>query len=830
MDPQRWRKLEQLFRSVREYEPGQRSSFLAEVCAGDEELRREVELLVARAGSGEGTLTYPTYESVPAPVGLPTGARLTTGTQLGPYTVLTGIGTGGMGEVYRAHDPRLGRDVAIKVLPERLSHDPQALARFEREAKAVAALSHPNILAIFDVGREQGLSYVVMELLEGENLRARISRGPIPWREAVDIGSAVAEALTAAHSKGITHRDLKPDNVFLTVDQRVRLLDFGLARWNPETQTPYSSLVTETLAGTILGTIGYMSPEQVRGEHVDARSDIFSFGCVLFEMLTGRRAFYRNTQAETIAAILKEEPESLSQSDTPIPLDLDGVVASCLEKEPRDRFREARDLLSTLKAIKERSGGGEPSNSVTTSVPGDAAIDSIAVLPFVNASNNPELEYFTDGITEILINSLSQLQNIRVVARNTVFKYKAREIDPEAVGRALNVRMLLTGRVMERRESLNVQSELIDVRKGAQVWGGQYNHKPTDIFVVQEVIAREITKKLRLKLSHEQKKRLTRRYTENSEAYQLYLRGRFYWNKRTLEGMQKGNEHFQLSIQKDPGYALAYAGVADCFALLATYNLLSPQDAFTRAKAAALKALEIDKTLAEAHTSLAYTRAFYEWDWRGAQQGFKRAIELSPSYGTAHHWRSVLFSVLGRGDEALASIQRALDVDPLSLPGNAQLAFTLYLSRRFNDAIEQAQKTLEMEPAFSLANFFLGLSYVQKKIYDKAIANFQTAHGLTGNPITLGRLGHAYAVAGQRDEAKRTVARLLEIRREHYVAPLSIACIYLGLGELDQVFEWMQKDVECRSWWLSFLNVDPVFDAIRSDPRFQDLKSHLGLP
>jgi eukaryotic-like serine/threonine-protein kinase len=831
MDPLRWRKLEEVFRSVRQREASQRNSFLEDACGDDDELKREVEVLLAKDGSGDATLTYTTWELPPAPAGLRDGTRLSPGAQLGPYKILARIGAGGMGEVYRAHDPRLGRDVAIKVLPERLSHDPQALARFEREAKAVAALSHPNILAIFDVGSEQGVSYVVMELLEGESLRGRISRGPIPWREAVDIGGAVAEALTAAHSKGLTHRDLKPDNVFLTVDQRVKLLDFGLARWNPDAQTQQNpSPATQTLEGTILGTIGYMSPEQVRGQPVDARSDIFSFGCVLFEMVTGRRAFDRGSPAETMAAILTEEPASASRSDPPIPPDLNGVVARCLEKELRNRLQDAPDLVSTLKAIKERSGGFESSSSVAAFTP-DAAIDSIAVLPFFNASNNPELEYFTDGITESLINSLSQLDSLRVIARSTAFRYKAREIDPEAVGRALNVRTLLTGRVMQRGKWLNVQSELLDVRKGAQIWGGQYNHKLTDLFIVQEVIAGEIAKKLRLKMSQEQKNRLTRRYTENPEAYQLYLRGRFYWNKRTLEGMQKGNEYFQLSIQNDPGYALAYAGVADCFALLATYSLQSPRDAFTRAKSAALKALEIDKTLAEAHASLAFTRAFYEWDWRGAQQSFKRAIEFSPSYGMAHHWRSVLLSVLGRGDEALASIRRALDLDPLSLPSNAQLAFTLYLSRRFDEAVDQAQKTLEMEPAFSLAHFFLGLGWVQKRRYDRAIASFQTAHELSGNPLTLVRLGHAYAVAGQRDLAEKTLAQLIEIRRAHYVAPLSIACIYIGLGELERVFEWMRKDVEeDRSWWLSFLNVDPIFDPIRSDPRLQALASQLKLP
>jgi serine/threonine protein kinase/Tfp pilus assembly protein PilF len=827
MDREQWRRLEEVFRSAQTQEPGSRNAFLDAACQGDEELRREVELLLAnppKSGPFDATA-----RTVPTIIGHPRQTGLIADSYLGPYQILSVIGSGGMGEVYRAHDPRLGRDVAIKVPPERLSRDPQALARFEREARAVAALSHPNIIAIFDVGRDQGVSYIVTELLEGESLGARIRRGKMPWREAVDVGIAVAEALTAAHPKGLTHRDLKPDNVFLTADGRVKLLDFGVARFSPEVLGEEHSLAeTLTLAGTILGTVGYMSPEQVRGEVVDPRSDIFSLGCVLFEMVSGRRPFHRASQAETIAAVLMQEPAALSESGASVPFDLERLVGGCLEKNPQNRFQSARAVVAALTTLKEHSGNLDSTSSVA--MPGDAAIDSIAVLPFWNASDNPELQYLTDGITESLINSLSQLRDIRVVARSTVFKYKAREIDPEVVGRALNVRAVLMGRVMQRGEALNVQSELVDIRKGSQIWGEQYNHKPTDIFVVQEVIAREITKKLRVKLSQEQKKRLTRRYTENSEAYQVYLRGRFYWNKRTPEGMRKAIDHFQLAIRQDPGYALAYAGLADCFTMLASYHLLAPGDAFAKAKSMASRALEIDKSLAEAHASLGYTRAFYDWDWAGAQLSFRRAIELSPSYGTAYHWRTTLFSALGRIDEAFSSVRKGLDVDPLSLPLNAQLAFTLHLARRYDEAVEQGQKTLEMDPSFALAQFFLGLSYVQRRDFDEAIASFQKAHELTGIPLVLGGLGHACAVAGRTDQARRTIAQLIEAGKERYVAPFSIALVHIGLNEFDQAFEWMQNGLEDRSWWLSMLKMDPAFDPVRSDPRFQVLTSHLHMP
>jgi serine/threonine-protein kinase len=735
-----------------------------------------------------------------------------------------------MGEVYRAHDPRLGRDVAIKVQPEHLTVDPQALARFELEARAVAALSHPNIVAIFDLGNDQGIGYVVTELLEGESLGRRIQRGAIPWREAVDIGIAIGEALSAAHSKGLIHRDLKPDNVFLTTDHQVKLLDFGVVRWKPDAMTSENPPISaQTLAGTLLGTMGYMSPEQLRAETADAPSDIFSFGCVLYEMLTGRRAFRGDSVAETIAAVLKERPAPPGRLEVLIPPDLDRIVASCLEKRPQDRFQSAQALAAALKAVGEAARSTEISRFLPP-VPRDAAIDSIAVLPFENASGSPELEYLTDGITESLINSLSQLGSMRVVARSTVFKYKGHEINPETMGRALKVRALLVGRVMQRGELLNVQCELVDVREGSQIWGEQYSHKFRDIFVVQEVIAREIARKLRLKLSREQRKRLTRRYTENSEAYQLYLRGRYYWNKRTPEWMRKGIENFQLAIQTDPGYALAHAGLADCFALLGSYGALSPGDAFQKAKSSALKALEIDTMLAEAHTSLAFTEGFYDWNWQAAQLSFKRAMRLSPSYPTAHHWYSYLLMAHARWDETFATIRRALDLDPLALIINAQLSWALHLSRRYDDAIEQAQKTLEMDPNFGIAQLWLGLSHVQKRDYDKALPTLQSAHQILGAaPIVLGALGQAYALAGLRDVANATIAQLAEQGRERYVTPVAIALIFLGLGELDQAFEWLEKGLEDRSWWLAWLKVDPLFDPGRADPRFQSLTSRVGL-
>ncbi len=836
MNPELWQKAQELFQESRTRTPQDRADFLAQACAADQELRDAVDRLLEEDHTLATVSNAPTVgqRSQPAPVEAlsPTEnrkSRLVPGGPLGPYNIIAGLAAGGMGEVYRAHDPRLGRDVAIKVLPERMTDDPQALARFSLEARAVAALSHPNIVAVFDMGIDQGISYVVTELLEGESLGDRLRQGPVPWQQTVEYGIAIAQALNAAHSKGLIHRDLKPDNIFLGSEHTLKLLDFGIVRWKSavlsDSGQPFSDL---TLAGTVLGTVGYMSPEQVRGETAEAPSDIFSFGCVLYEMLTGKRAFRRNSTAESLAAILKEHPAPPSRVEPGIPPELDRIVGSCLEKRPQDRFQNAKSVELALRAVADRAKSSEISRLLPT-VPRDSTIDSIAVLPFENASGNPDLEYLTDGITENIVNSLSHLGNLRVIARSTVFKYKGQRVDPEAVGRALKVRAVLTGRVTQRQEILDVQAELVDALEGSQIWGERYAHKFGDIFVVQEVIAKEITRKLKLKLSREQKKRLNRRYTENSEAYQLYLRGRFYWNKRTPQWMRKGIEHFQMAIESDPGYALAYGGLADCFALLGSYGALAPADAFQKAKSSALKALEIDPKLVEAQTSLAFCEGFYDWDWAAAQTGFERAIDLGPSYPTAHNWYAYVLMAFGRWDEAFATIRRALNLDPLALVINAQMSWALHLSRRYEEAIEQAQKTLEMDPQFGIAHLWLGLSLLQLGNYPEAINTLQSAYKILGAPIVLGALGQAYAMAGVPEKAHEALAQLNAQVASRYVTPVAMAVVHLGLRQLDEAFDWLEKGVQDRSWWLAWLKVDPLFDAARSDFRLESLMQRTKL-
>ena len=777
---------------------------------------------------------------------------LSAGTRLGPYEILSPLGAGGMGEVYRARDGRLDREVAVKVLPERLSQDPQALARFEREGKVVAALSHPNILAIYDVGSAQGLAYVVTELLEGETLRGQVGRSAVPWRKAVEIAVAIADGLAAAHSKGIVHRDVKPENIFLTSDGRVKILDFGLARWRPAAAD--QTAATETKTGTVMGTAGYMSPEQIRGAVAVAPSDIFSLGCVLYEMVMGRRAFNRPTTPETMSAILNEDPPNLADSGKEIPAELQGIIHHCLEKSAEQRFQSARDLAFALRAVSGTGGNALPdprngrkglprwiwaapalvlllaSSFIVWRATNGRAIDSLAVLPFVNVGGDPNMEYLSDGITENLINSFSNLTKLRVVPRGRAFRYKGRETDAERVGRELNVRAVLTGRVVQRGDSLNIQTELVDVAADSQLWGQQYNRKLSEIVPVQEQIAKEVSEKLRLHPTGEEQRRLTRRYTENPESHQLYLKGRYLWNRRTGDALRRAAEYFQQAIDKDPSYALAWAGLTDCYVLYSFYEVLPPREAAPKAKESARRALALDDTLAEPHAALAYVKTFYDWDWPGAEREFTRAIELNPNYATAHAWYGLYLDAVGRPDEGIAETRLAQEADPLSLAISVTAGAAFYNARRYGQAVEQLHKALEMDPNFPGTHLWLGLVYEQLARGDAAVAELQKAVSLSGGePAELGLRGHAYASAGRRAEAQRVLAELNGLSKRSYVPPFDIALVYAGLGEKRQSLEWLERAYEDHSFRLAWIKVWPQLDSLRGESRFHDLLRRMNL-
>ena len=755
---------------------------------------------------------------------------LTPGTRLGPYEILSPLGAGGMGEVYRAKDTRLGREVAVKVIPERLASDPELISRFERETRAVAALSHPNIVTIHDVGRDRDLSYAVTELLEGDTLRVRIAQSPLSWQKAVGIAVSVADGLAAAHSRGIIHRDVKADNVLVTSDGRVKLLDFGLARWKPslprsgETSAP--TAVSATEPGMVMGTVGYMSPEQARGETADVASDIFSLGCLLYELVAGRPPFPGRTGVEIMAATLRDEAPDLSESGPDVPPELARIVEHCLEKSPEERFQSARDLAFALRAVLTTAAGPR-----TSSGKGRGAIDSLAVLPFANSSADPEAEYLSDGLTETIIGKLSRLPNLRVMARSTVFRFKGKDVDALAAGRELNVRAVLTGRLLKRGESLVVRSELVDLTDGSQLWAGQYSQPLSELVRLEEEIAGQISENLRPKLTGQQKERVGRRYTESAEAYRLYLQGRFYWNKRTADGLRRGIEDFRKAIDTDPSYALAYVGLAEAYDVLGFYTILAPSDAFPKAKAAALRALEIDPDLAEARAPLAYATHYFDWNWSAAEEEYRRAINLEPNSSVARLWYANLLTTAGRFDEALAQFLRARELDPLSLIANNAVGWLHYYARRYDEAIVEARKPIEMDPGFVVSHWTLGVCFERKGMEREALAEIEETVRLSGeDPLFLAALGRVQATFGHKERAEQILARLEKLRASQYVSSYYVAAIAAALGDSDRAFELLERAFEERSHGLTFLLVDPGVDPLRPDPRFPEMLRRVGLP
>ena len=757
-----------------------------------------------------------------------------TGTRMGRYVVRSELGMGGMGEVYLAQDTQLDRTVALKILPPDFAASPDRMRRFLQEARAASALNHTNAAHIYEIGEAEGTAFIAMEYVEGETLGAKIISRPLKTEEIAEIGMQVADCLDEAHSKAIVHRDIKPSNIMLTTRGQVKILDFGLAKvLRSAEQTSQSDIATQvkTSPGVVMGTAQYMSPEQALGQEIDTRSDIFSLGSVLYAMATGRAPFTGSSVGETIDKILHSQPEAMARFNYDLSPELERIVRKCIEKDKERRYQTARDLLNDLKSlgrgIEEKANAGK----VAARFPrARRAIDSLAVLPLVNASANPDMEYLSDGLTESIINALSQLPKLRVVARSTVFRYKGLEVNAQEVGRELGVRAVLTGRVRHLGDTLIIGTELIDAERDAQLWGERYNRKLADIFEVQEEIAREISDKLRMKLTGKEKKQLVKRYTENTEAFQLYLKGRFYWNKRTREGLKKGIDYFERAIEKDSRYALAFTGLADCYNSLNRFGWISPDEAMPKAKAAAERALEIDGNLAEAHNTRAFVAENYEWDWQRAEREYKRAIALNPNYATAHQWYGQYLATIGRFDEGLEELKQAEQLDPLSLIINSDLGLPYFFARQYEQAIEQWRKTLELDPNFWLVHYALALVYEQKGMYEEAIAESKKALNLfVDSPWVLGGLGHIYAVSGQREKAHQVLDELKERSKQRYVSPFDVALIYAGLEENDEALVWLEKAYEERNQWLSWLKVEPRLDNLRSDPRFINLVRRVGL-
>jgi len=781
------------------------------------------------------------------------------------FHIVEKLGEGGMGVVYKAEDTRLHRFVALKFLPDKLAQNSLALERFRREARAASSLNHPGICTIHDIGEQGGRSFIAMEYIDGETLRAHIHGQPLRFEEIVRLGIEIADALDAAHTQGIIHRDIKPANVFVTKRGQAKVLDFGLAKLvrtgvalaaDPE-EIPDSNSVV----GIISGTPSYMSPEQVRGDNLDQRTDVFSLGVLLYEMATGRQAFSGGTGGVIIEAILTRSPTPARSINPDLPPLLVEIIDKALNKNIDQRYQRAADLRADLQRLERgpdsnwRNASTDPGFAPRSTIshyrlsaaatPQDSptqsratrservskVINSLAVLPFENATRDPENEYLSDGIAGSLINIMATVPKLRVMAQSTVFRYKGGGIDPQGVGRELNVRAVLTGRIIQSGESLRIGAELVDVATGSQLWGAQFDRKPGDIFSIQDEISIEISDKLRLKLTHDQKKRLRKRPTGDAEAYRLYLKGRHHWDRWTEDGFYKAIEYFQLAVEKDPTYALAYCGESDAYVLLGWNSYLPPKEAFPKAKMAAMRALRLDPDLGEAYTPLAAVLWLHEWQWNQAQAEFERSLALNPFYPTANHWFAEFVMTMGRPVEAIEKMKASQELDPLSLIISVAIGWANYMARRYDQAIEQLRRTVELEPHYPVTYWILGLVLRKMGQLGQAIAEGEKGVKLSGgSPLVSAALAQTLATAGERGKAIQILDNLNNLAKQKYVSPYFFAGILIGLGDLDAAMEYLEQSYNELSHWLIYLHIDPSMDPLRSSARFQDLLGRIGLP
>jgi len=824
------------------------------------------------------------------------------------YRILRRLGKGGMGEVLLGEDTKQhGRKVALKVLPEDLTRSESRLRRFRQEARAILALNHPNILTVYEIGEAGDKYYIATEYIEGETLRQCLWSEPLKLDEALGVAIQVAMALEAAHAAGIVHRDIKPENIMLRQDRFVRdrivkVLDFGLAKLtdrdsgsaDPEAVT---IPISETNPGIIMGTSGYMSPEQAQGETIDARSDVFSLGVVLYEMVAGQPPFKGRTDSHTRVSIIDHDPVPLVQHVPNVPRQLDRIVTKALAKDKSKRYQTITDLKLDLeqlrdevhtstgekaiaqpqteraaetKAITQMTAARSQVETVAESaahrasaiteprrtdwfkyaIPavlaavsigiivyfmrGTPAINSVAILPFVNDTKDPNAEYLSDGITESIINTLSQLPNLRVMSRNATFRFKSSNMDPVEAGRNLNVGAVLTGRLVALDNRLVIKTELIKVADGSQIWGDEYNSSVTDILSVQDEVSRKISQSLRLRLSGEDEEKLSKRYTKDAEAYQLYMKGRYFWNKRNEEGFRNGIEYFKRAEEKDPTFALAFSGLADSYALLCDIGVAKPIDEMPKAKAAAQKAVDADPTLAEAYTSRAFVRLSYDWDWLGAESDFQQALKLNPKYPTAHQWYASYLMQMGKFNRAKTEIEEAHKLDPLSPIITANHGLYSYYEHNYDEAIAIYKQGLKSDPDFWVARHYLALAYVQKGMYNEAIAELRTLiKAPPAGPIpdkvietemeASSSLGFVYGVAGKTAEANDILSKLQSLSQRRYISGIYFAIVYSGLKDREKTVHYLNEAFQSRQPGLVLIRIDPMFEWLRSDSKFQEL-------
>ena len=820
------------------------------------------------------------------------------GTNISQYKIIARLGSGGMGEVYLAQDERLRRKVALKLLSEDVTKNEDWVRRFEQEAYAASALNHPNIITIYEVGQTGDSHFISTEFIDGQTLRERLRQQTITMGETLDIAIQAASALVAAHAAGIIHRDIKPENVMLRPDGYVKVLDFGLAKFTeqrhygspPIDKEAETQAAINTSPGVVMGTVSYMSPEQARGGHVDARTDVFSLGVLLYEMLSGRLPFEGATPSEIIVSIIQKRQRPLARYAPEIPPELERIVGKSLSKNRDDRYQTLKDMLIDLKRLKRQlelevelsdmpeavsgrqfetsRGGGARITTGDLKAPGTAlslqqhpssaeyivsgirrhkkivlvslavavtaivglsyyffsrpTLDSIAVLPFYSTNPEPAIEQLGDDIAQQVINDLSQMSGLRVMSFNSVLQYKGKQVDPQSVGRELGVRAVLLGRIFKRDNSIIVSVELIDTRDRRQLWGMQRPVKLSDYTLVPEEIVTAVSNTIGVKISAEEKKK--------RDAETLYVKGRNAWNKRTADGINEAMRNFDQALELYPNFALAYAGQADCYNMLATYGAKSPREAFPKAHDAAIKALAIDNNLAEGHAALAYTTFRGDWNWPEAEKEFKKAISFNDNYASVHQWYANYLAAQSRFDEAIKETRRTQEIDKTSLIINAHFGLVYYLGHRFDEAITECKKTVELEPSFFVARRYLGLSYAQKGMYKEAIAEFEKAIAASGgSPLMRAEYANTLALSGDLNKAQTELNGLIEISKQKYISAYHIAAIYVGLKDKDRAFEWLERAFQDRADWMAFLKVDPRFDSLHSDPRFTNLLRRINL-
>ena len=754
--------------------------------------------------------------------------ELTTGsTFAGRYQIIEELGKGGMGRVYKVLDTKINEKIALKLIKPSIASDKKIIERFRNELKFARKIRHNNVCQMFDLGEEKGAHFITMEYVSGEDLKSYIRRtAPLSIARTISIIKQVCHGLTEAHRLGVVHRDLKPHNMMIDQEGNARIMDFGIAR----------SLEAKgiTGAGVMIGTPAYMSPEQVEGKETDHRSDIYSLGVILYEMVTGEVPFRGDTPFVVGVKHKTERPTAPREINEQVSVDLNRLILKCLSKEKEKRYQTAEELFSQLSDIEQ--GFATVKSTIhrkkpeTTGIPEMKWKFSIAVLPFADISPQKDQEYFCDGMTDDIITKLTKLQEVKVISRTSVMRYKNTDKDIREIGQELGVTTILEGSVQKSDEDIRVNAQLINVEDGFHLWAETYDRKLKNVFEIQSDLAENIAGALKTKLSTKEKHGLEKKPTEDIEAYNIYLKGRYFWNMRTKEGFQKSLEYFQKAIEKDPTFALAYSGIADYFNLLGYYDLLPSREAFPKAKEAAEKALEMDETLAEAHTSLGWIKTLFEWDWPGAKRSFKRALELNPGYATAHHWYAAFLMAVGRFDESIAEARRAQELDPASLALSGTMGGILWEARRYDESIEELHKSIEFDPNSYIAHWYLVYPYLVKGLYDDAIAEAKKALELSdGRPIMIGLLGHAYALSGREGEARRVLSEITELSKQIYVSPYGIAIIYAGLDEKDKALEFLEKAYEERDHWLYQLKVTPYLDSLRFDPRFTALLEKMGL-